>query len=106
MSDTQIPDWLDHVGVGWRPILQQLHLDVVALEPDYKVSQVKEKFGGLRAYLAYQNPQIAALVTAAEAQSMQTCEDCGAPGTLRQRAKRKWLLCLCDVCVLKEPEPW
>lgn len=103
---TQIPDWLDHVGPGWHPILTQLHVDVVALDPGYEVRQVKEKFGGLRAYLSYRNPGIDGLVAAAEGASMVTCEDCGQPGVIRQRPNRRWLLCLCDVCVEVVPEPW
>jgi hypothetical protein len=102
---TQIPDWLDHVGPGWHPLLQQLHTDIAALDPGYKVAQVKEKFGGLRVYLtAYRHPDINTLIHAAEAQSQETCEGCGAPGRIRNRVNRVWLQCLCDVCVEKEPE--
>lgn len=103
---TRIPDWVDHVGPGWHPLLAQLHTDVVALDPEYVVVQVKEKFGGLRAYLNYQNPEITAIVRAAEVLSASICEDCGEPGFIRQRPKRTRMLCLCDVCVQKAPEPW
>lgn len=102
-TTTKIPDWMDHVGPGWHSILNQLHADVTALDPEYAVSQVKEKFGGLRAYLQYTNPDVGTLVHAAETQSMRTCEDCGEPGIIRQRPNRRWLLCLCDVCVLTPP---
>jgi len=101
---SQIPDSLDHVGPGWHPILEQLHLDIIAVDPDYTTSQVKEKFGGLRVYLAScRHPDVNALIRAAEVRAQETCEDCGAPGRIRNRAGRIWLQCLCDVCVDKEP---
>jgi hypothetical protein len=107
IKPTQIPDWLDHVGPGWAPILTQLHADVMALDPEYTVGQVKQKFGGLRAYLNFRHPGVPALVRVAEEQSMKTCEDCGNPGHVRSRPPRhSWMLALCDLCVEKEPEPW
>lgn len=106
VTSTQIPDWMDHVGPGWHPILTQLHADVVALDPDYRVAQVKEKFGGLRAYLVHaSHPDIEPLIRAAESKSMQTCEECGAPGRVRNRVNRVWLQCLCDACSEKDPGP-
>jgi hypothetical protein len=36
---TQIPDWLDHVGPGWHPLLQQLHTHIAALDPEYATAQ-------------------------------------------------------------------
>jgi len=103
---SQIPEWREHVGPGWAPILDELHRDVVALDPDYTVEQVKEKFGSLRAYLTYRDPAIAALVQAAQQRSAQTCEECGAPGLIRNRRGAIWLQCLCDTCVQKPAEPW
>ena len=35
-------------GAGWYPLLIELHADLVALDHDYVVEQVKEKFGTLR----------------------------------------------------------
>ena len=39
-------------GEGWRPIIVQLDRDIAAIESDYEVHQIKEKFGGLRFYYA------------------------------------------------------
>lgn len=104
---TQIPDWLDHVGPGWVPILEQLHTDVVALDPEYTVDQVKEKFGALRAYLVYQDRGVEELVEEAIRKSAVTCYDCGKPGEITCREGSGMLLCLCDSCVAKPlPEPW
>lgn len=104
---TQIPDWLDHVGPGWQPILAQLHADVVAVEPTYSVRQVKEKFGSLRTYLSYDSSEVFELIRAAENQAETTCEECGNPGYIRSRRPQGRLAALCDLCVEKEePGPW
>lgn len=102
---TQIPDWLDHVGPGWHQILATLHLDLMQLAPGYSVSQIKEKFGGLRVYLdhdpnsSYADGQkVNALVDAAESLAAKACEDCGLPGELREGS---WLVTMCDGCWAK-----
>lgn len=47
-----VTEWNDHVGVGWRPLLQQLHDELVAAGISYKTLQVKEKWGVLRVYIS------------------------------------------------------
>lgn len=37
---------------NWLPIVEKLHKDLLKIDPDYVVAQVKEKFGSLR-YYAY-----------------------------------------------------
>ena len=113
----QIPEWLDSVGPGWRPLLLDLHRELLAVVPDYRVSQVKEKFGLLRVYLAQepspQGPEGTAarraggrgerarrIVHAAEERSGTICEACGAPGTPRRGA---WIKTLCDSCDSRRP---
>ncbi|MFF5538494.1 hypothetical protein ACFY71_39610 [Streptomyces cinerochromogenes] len=48
----QIPALLPEVGPGWRPLLQRLHDQLVALAPDYRVGELRVKLGGLRIYIA------------------------------------------------------
>ncbi|QFG24493.1 TraR/DksA family transcriptional regulator [Actinomadura sp. WMMB 499] len=115
----QIPDHLDFVGSGWHPLLQKLHTELLAVSPTYSVQQVKEKYGTLRVYLLtgmlrhlekgnsdwpdsdqaaryeVEDDAARALVRAAEQESARTCESCGNPGVLRERA---WLKTLCDAC--------
>jgi hypothetical protein len=38
------------VGEGWWPVITATHKAMLAIEPDYKIAQIKEKFGGLRYY--------------------------------------------------------
>jgi len=39
------------VPKGWLPLVLELHNNLVVLHPDYRVAQVKEKYGSLRFYL-------------------------------------------------------
>ena len=89
-----------HVGVGWQPIVRELHAKVLEIDPDIEVEQIKEKFGGLRYYFTSrfafpsdENDQINALVAAAEAKCDVTCEDCGEVGS--RVSISGWLRTLC-----------
>lgn len=64
--------------------------------PDHpRAIQVKEKFGGLRFYMAHGNDEIYNLIEEAESLSYKTCEGCGAPGKARPGS---WVKVLCGVC--------
>lgn len=60
---------------------------------DFKVVQIKEKFGTLRFYCAQTSSDIDGAIYMAETLSEQTCEVCGRPGILRNGS---WLKVLCD----------
>lgn len=47
------PRWGRYISVraGWYPLIIALDEELAAIEPDYGLCQVKEKFGGLRYYL-------------------------------------------------------
>jgi hypothetical protein len=101
---SQIPEHTNHVGPGWKSILDQLHTDVVAMDPGYEVSQVKQKFAGLRVYLTYSDQakgNIEAVIRQAETVASRTCEECGSPGSVRSHPIRShWYVTLCEVCVV------
>ena len=85
------------VGEGWHGILRNL---VTAIkksgEKSISVSQVKEKFGGLRFYTNGNNTcTVDTLITNAEIASCRTCETCGNPGSIRGKG---WVTCMCDDC--------
>ena len=81
--------YLFRCGDGWYHLIDELATQLVALEPleaDLGVTQVKEKFGGLRFYT--RAPLSAAsqrLIEDAEARSFTICEACGAPGILHHK---------------------
>lgn len=95
----RIPDgwgrWIG-CGRGWYPILARLEERLNQLDPDYRVHQIKEKFGTLRFYWEGDIPDGDAIVDEAEAESARTCELCGGPGRLR--SKGGWLKTLCTAC--------
>ncbi len=118
----QIPDHLDFIGCGWRPLLLRLHEQLLAVSPTYSVQQVKEKYGVLRVQLYtgllrhmnagntdWPDPDQAArykaeddaamdLVHAAEQESAGICEACGNLGEPRRSA---WIKTLCDDCAAR-----
>jgi hypothetical protein len=60
--------------------------------------QVKEKFGTLRFYMTYRTKEMRGLISEAYSKSEVTCEECGAPGKLRNRG---WWKTRCDDCEKK-----
>lgn len=86
----------DHAD-GWFDLEWKLceKLEKVA-PPEYKLFQVKEKFGGLRWYDEGGNEQTHELVGEAMKEASRTCEACGKPGALRM--DRRWIRTLCEGC--------
>ena len=83
---------LECVGKGWHPLVLPLIEQCEA--EDVKVFQVKEKFGGLRFYTdGNTSEKLNHAIDSAEVACAKTCEECGAPGTLRTGG---WLKTLCD----------
>lgn len=96
----RIPDgwgrWID-CGPGWYPILARLDGRLQQIDPDYRVHQIKEKFGTLRFYWVGHNLDAGEVaVVDAEAESARTCEQCGSPGRLHKR--NGWFRTVCDDC--------
>lgn len=86
---------------GWKNIVLKADAMMAFIDPDYKICQVKEKFGTLRLYFE-SNKQgvefsiLEAIATAAENDSANTCEQCGKYGRLRD--ERYYIQTLCDAC--------
>ena len=69
------------------------------------VVQVKEKFGGLRYYLAGGAPEyIQKVIEEAESRSYQICEYCGAEENVEIDETQYWMRSLCQVCNNKRNE--
>ena len=93
--------WGDEVGDGWKTHVMECHRQLKHLDPGYRISQIKEKFGGLRYYYdsSYDfeniiNDVMDSVVQAAEYRCSITCEVCGAGG--RMRYNFGWYKTLCD----------
>ena len=94
------------IGEGWWPIIESLcsniqhYLDWINKNHDAHpvveqvvVAQIKEKFGGLRFYYSGGDDEISGMVSMAEAWAGNTCETCGAPGSMRHGG---WIKTLCE----------
>lgn len=92
-------------GPGWNHILAQLNAKLSMLDPDYKILQIKEKFGTLRFYyetnitLFSIKEAMDRYIRYAEVQSSKTCEQCGSEGSLINR-KMGWMKTRCKDCAI------
>lgn len=93
---------------GWYKILEEIDNKLSYLDPNYRVAQIKEKFGTLRFYF---DTDVEGLirdimydcVRAAEYASSYTCEYCGNKSTAKLR-EGGWVKTLCDSCWVKKQE--
>jgi hypothetical protein len=104
----KLTDCYHCVAPGWAAILTMMHVELEAICPEYEALQVKEKFGGLRAYISVPhdagiNPDQAVTQALAyavehkyEALSNRVCEICGELGENKQD-KHNWYTTLCNV---------
>jgi hypothetical protein len=86
---------------GWFQILEDFFDDVAeivadAAGADFTLTQVKEKFGGLRVYYGCSKDirdAVSEAVRRAEESAEKTCDVCGGPGTPRRGG---WFSTRCD----------
>ncbi|MFE9059893.1 hypothetical protein [Streptomyces mutabilis] len=103
VAPVQIPDRAYVAGPDWQELLVRLHQELYTLAPAHALSGLKEKLGGLRVQVEAEGADHSALravVTAAEAEAMGTCEFCGAPGSVRTRNDEPggWRKTVCATC--------
>lgn len=79
---------------GWLGLVKEMMEDIIQMGWNKEISQVKEKFGGLRFYINSASNEIHNRITVAENLSYKVCEKCGEPGELRTDIG--WYLTLCD----------
>jgi hypothetical protein len=96
-------------GDGWKDIIHRTHDKLKYIDPEYKISQIKEKFGGLRYYYnmsfdSYDDVRrqiMDDIVAAAELESFRTCELCGVSGLSKEvetRNLNRWYYTYCKEC--------
>jgi len=86
------------VGDGWKPLVEKLVADIASIDTSVMVSQVKEKFGGLRFYIYSGTPEVWKLIDKAERASYTICEECGDKAEQRSVGKYGWIYTRCDKC--------
>lgn len=105
---TRIPDgwgrWIS-CDRGWFPIVVGIHEQLVAIDPDYVVHQVKEKFGRLCYYFRtsdtvdqHTKALMNELVADAESRCATICEACGAQGAVLCVGALSWHKTVCPTC--------
>jgi hypothetical protein len=90
-----------HVGDGWKPIVTELHNKLIKLVPEYKILQVKEKFGQLRYYTSGLSDMCDDIVSVAYRMCDLTCEKCGSMTHVKRGTsiiKPRWMKTYCDIC--------
>jgi hypothetical protein len=85
-------------NAGWHELLDDCFSQLLALNEDIKIAQVKEKFGALRIYIDGGSDEAFAIIDRIEKQSLLVCEICGKPGSLR--SEHHWLSTRCEECFL------
>jgi len=93
--------WGFEVGDGWFDLIYNLSLKLqeeINKEPEedrhwFRASQVKEKFGTLRFYMDNTTNAIEDLISQAEDDSENICEQCGEPGKMRGD---RWYYVACE----------
>lgn len=101
--------WGFECGDGWEPLIRKLSQkleDLIKAEPPeahayLKASQVKEKYGTLRVYLAGGTDAMYKEISLADKESATICEYCGKPGRLTGSG---WYTTQCVECCPDEPE--
>jgi hypothetical protein len=105
---------------GWKTIIDDTHKKLKYIDPDYKIAQIKEKFGGLRYYYecsfeSYDDIRreiMDDIVRSAETNASYTCELCGANGwgtNVQIRVHKYWYFGYCQECAdktIKERDSW
>ncbi len=87
------------VEEGWYPLIKDLITDLINLTWNKEITQVKEKWGGLRFYINGGTPEILKRINKAEKESLTICEITGKVGELRTDIG--WFRVLCDEEYLK-----
>lgn len=82
-------DYIQEFGDGWLDLVNSTLEKIEAIDPHFRVLQIKEKWGKLRLYgessYEYGTPNsmlIESIIDEAEEHSGTVCEFCGLPGKL------------------------
>lgn len=84
-----------YVSDGWHPLLEELieKLNILCENMNVQVTQIKEKFGGLRFYADGLTEEGWKLVEEYERKAYHVCEKCGEDGKYRDALSWKQTLC-------------
>lgn len=85
-------DWTKYESLpGWHSLIKPLIEECKA--KGVQITQIKEKFGGLRFYVGHADDELHDKIVAAERKSHTMCEVCGDPA--ETKSIHGWLSTLC-----------
>jgi len=94
------------IGIGWVPMIEEYSKKIETYLVEFvknnpgkdfpRVTQVKEKFGGLRFYMSQRDDVVDEIVAEMEEKSYTTCETCGS--TDASKRTEGWHKVLCNSC--------
>lgn len=88
---------LSAVGPGWSPLITDLFRELKTLGWEGRLLDIKEKYGGLRLYIAGATTrEMEDRIELAEQLSFTVCEECGNDGDACWRGG--WTKTLCKPC--------
>lgn len=95
-------------GAGWYGLIEELDRKITELDENYKICQIKQKYGSLRYYVEHSTDsielidQIEELTHAYEDKSLTVCEICGSAGKEGSIKGYEWAV-RCSKCA---PTGW
>lgn len=100
-------DYYFSCGKGWYKIIFNALDKFLELYPqpeesekwlNFRVQQIKEKYGGLRIYTSISTPEIEKIIRDAEDEAWKTCEYCGSVTDVKTLEINGWISTLCESC--------
>ncbi len=85
---------------GWIDLVGQLIRDIIETGDEWKIAQIKSKFGGLRFYVETESDAVRSLIRQAEIESGRLCEECGAAA--KTQSVHRWVVTLCPEHMAEE----
>lgn len=85
-----------YIPSGWTDIINTCIDEIIELDPDIQILQIKEKFAELRIYVSGTTQAVYKILEKYNDKISNTCQLCGKEGELR--INRGWYSILCDNC--------
>jgi hypothetical protein len=83
---------------GWLSLVEEIDA-TLQVNPNYRIAQVKEKFGGLRFYVeGITTKNEAQYIADMEYKSFSICQQCGCEDDTVARVNSGWIRTLCEKC--------
>ena len=93
--------WLDLLPPGWVNLAREMIYKIEAIDPSFKIYDMKEKYGYIDVYGYPYNDDIDDIIHKYSYLSSCTCFQCGKPAT---KYSTGYVLPFCEKCAKKNPQ--